>query len=331
MASRRIRVHIENARDNPELFRITPELWHAACNRHRSLARRLDATIGSDDDTLGDALKTADIVIGVPERREDMAQRAPRLRWMHTTSAGVDTILPLDWLPARAALTNNRGAHGVKAEQFMRMAYTLLHIRMPEIIAQQRDRRWRQLFTGSMAGKTALVVGLGDLGQAAVRAGKQLGLRVIGVSRTGKRVPHADKVYRTAALDKMLAQADFVVLAVPLTPETRCLLNSARLDLLRPASGVINIARAPVADYVALRNKLANGELAGAVLDVTEPEPLPAESPLWDTPNLIITPHISCDDGEHYIDITLDLWFENLARFLKGKPLKNRVDPRRGY
>jgi phosphoglycerate dehydrogenase-like enzyme len=331
MPMRKIRVHIENSRNRSELVRITPELWDAACARHRSLARRLDATIGWDSDILGDALKTADIMIGVPARRDDLAQRAPRLRWVHTTSAGVDRFLPLDWLPVRAAFTNNRGAHGIKAEQFMRMAYTLLHTRMPEIIAQQRDRHWRQLFTGSIAGKTALVVGLGDLGQAAVRAGKQLGLRVIGVSRTGKRVARADQVYRTAALDTLLPQADFVVMAVPLTPETRCLLNRARLDLLKPTSGVINIARAPVADHDALRNKLAKGELAGAVLDVAEPEPLPPESPLWDTPNLIITPHISCDDGEQYIDITLDLWFENLARFLSGKALKGRVDPRRGY
>ena len=84
-------------------------------------------------------------------------------------------------------------------------------------------------------------------------------------------------------------------------------------------------------DCTALRDKLVKHELAGAVLDVVEPEPLPAESPFWDTPNLIITPHISCDDSEHYMDLTLDLWFENLARFLKGRPLRNRVDPRRGY
>jgi phosphoglycerate dehydrogenase-like enzyme len=331
MKMRKIRVHIANARNGPEVYRITPELWDAACARHRSLARRLDASIGWDGDILGDALETADILIGMPAYRDDLAQRAPRLRWVHTILAGIDGFLPLDWLPARAQFTNNRGAHGVKAGEYLRMAYTLLHTRMPEIIAQQRVRQWRQLFTGSLAGRTALVVGLGDLGQAAVRAAKQLGLEVIGVSRTGKKVAHARRVYRTTALDKVLPQADFVVIAVPLTPETRCLLNRRRLDLLKPTSGVINIARAPVVDHDALREKLMRGELAGAILDVVEPEPLPPESPLWDTPNLIITPHISCDDSEQYIDITLDLWFENLGRFLNGKALANRVDPRRGY
>ncbi len=100
---------------------------------------------------------------------------------------------------------------------------------------------------------------------------------------------------------------------------------------MSPRACVINIARAPVMDNEALADKLVRGELAGAVLDVVEPEPLPPDSPLWTTPNLVITPHVSCDDSEHYNDITLDLWFANLARFLDGKPLRNRVDPRRGY
>jgi len=331
MAAKKIRVHIENAHHKPELFRITQERWDAACARHRRLASRLNASIGWNGDILDDALKQAEIVIGVPARRERLTERAPRLKWLHATSAGVDSYLPLDWLPRRLAFTNNRGAHGVKAEQYLRMAFTLLHTRMPEIIANQRAHRWQELFSPSIAGKTALIIGLGDLGQGAARAARQLGLEVIGVSRSGKKVPHADEVHRITALDRLLPRADFVVMAVPLTPETRNLLDRARLDLMKPTAGVINIARAPVADYDALRDKLARGELAGAVLDVMDPEPLPPESPLWDTPNLVITPHISCDDGEHYIDITLDLWFENLARFLKGKPLRNRVDPRRGY
>lgn len=331
MRARRIRVHIENTREGTELYRITPALWEAACSRHRRLAQRLDVTIGRDGDILGDALKTAAIMIGVPASRNGLGQRAPCLRWIHTTWAGVDGCMPLDWLPARVAFTNNRGAHGVKAEQYLRMAYTLLHTRMPEIIAQQRNRQWRQVFTGSLAGRTALVVGLGDLGQAAARAARQIGLQVLGVSRSGRKVPGVNRVYRTSALDRLLADADFVVMAVPLTGETQSLLDRARLDRMKRDAGVINIARAQVVDYDALRDKLAKGELAGAVLDVVEPEPLPAESPLWETPNLIITPHISCDDAEHYIDITLDLWFENLARFLNGRALKNRVDPRRGY
>lgn len=327
----RIRLHIENARKKAGIFHITQERWDAACARHRALARRLETTIGWDGDILDQTLAEAAIVIGVPARRENLAARAPALKWIHATSAGVDGFLPLGWLPRGAVFTNNRGAHGVKAEQFMRMAYTMLHTRMPEIIANQRARHWQQLFSSSISGKTALIIGLGDLGEAAARAAKQLALKVIGVRRSRRKSRYADTVHAYSQLDRLLPKADFVVLAVPLTPETRKLLDQRRLDLMKPSAGVINISRAPIADYAALADKLRRNELAGAILDVADPEPLPPDSPLWETPSLIVTPHISCDDGDHYVDISLDLWFANLARFLQNKPLKNRVDPRRGY
>ncbi len=156
-------------------------------------------------------------------------------------------------------------------------------------------------------------------------------MRVIGVRRTAKKSRHADAVHPYSRLDALLPRADFVTLAVPLTAATRNLMSRERLARLKPSAGLINIARAAVADYTALAERLTRGELAGAVLDVVDPEPLPADSPLWDTPNLIITPHISCDDSEHYVDISLDLWFENLERFLLGRALRRRVDPRAGY
>lgn len=328
---RKFRVHIENLRARPLVYHLTEARWAAACARHRALARRVEASIGWDGEILDGALGEADFLIGIRAPLGRLARRAPRLKWIHVTMAGVDRFLPLDWLPPGAVLTNNHGAHGVKAEQYMRMAYTLLNTRMAEIFANQHGRRWQQVFSPSIIGKTALIVGLGDLGQAAARAAKQLGLEVIGVSRSGKKVPGVDTARKSTALDRLLPAADYVVLAVPLTPDTRNLLNRARLDLLKPGATVVNIARAQVLDYEALAGKLRDGTLAGAVVDVVDPEPLPPESPLWNTPNLVITPHISCDDGEHYLDISLDLWFANFARFLKGKPLENRVDPRRGY
>ena len=331
MGSRKFRVHVLNSRSKNALYRITPDQWRAACGRHRSLARRLDASIGWDGPRAAGALGEAELLIGVPAQRARLAQRAPRLTWLHHTSAGVDSLLPLYWLPHGVAFTNNRGAHGAKAEQYMRMAYTMLNCRMPEIMANQRARRWRQVFSPGLPGQTALIVGLGDLGRAAARAARQLGLGVIGVNRTCRKVREADAVHGLARLDALLPLADFVVLAVPLTPDTRHLLDRRRLALLKPGAGVINIARAQVMDNAALATCLARGRLAGAVLDVVEPEPLPHDSLLWKTPNLLITPHVSCDDAEHYNDITLDLWFANLALYLAGKPLKNRVDSRKGY
>jgi phosphoglycerate dehydrogenase-like enzyme len=331
LPARSVHLHIENTRSKASIFHITPERWEAACARHRRLARRLKVTIGWDGDTLDDALATAEVIIGIPQRRDNLVLRAPALRWLHATSAGVDGYLPLDWVPRGVAFTNNRGAHGDKAEQFMRMAFTMLHTRMPEIIANQRARRWQQLFSPTLAGRTALIVGLGDLGEAAARAAKQLRLQVIGVRRTARKSRFADAVYPYRKLDRLLPGADFVVLAVPLTAETSNLLSRGRLALMKPTACVINISRAAVADYVALTEKLQNGDLAGAILDVVDPEPLPANSRLWNVPNLILTPHISCDDAERYVDISLDLWFDNLARFLQQKPLLRRVDPKLGY
>ncbi len=331
MASKKLRLHIENTRKKAGIFHTLPAHWVAACARHRALARHIDVSFGWDGDVLESALADADLVIGVPAQRDNLAQRAPRLKWLHATSAGVDGVLPLTWLPRGVAFTNNSGAHGVKAEQYMIMAYNLLNSRMAAISANQHRHHWEALFSPNIIGKTAVIVGLGDLGEGAARAAKKLGLKVIGVRRSAQKNRHADKVVTYKQLDRVLPLADFVVLAVPLTAETRGLLNARRLDLLKPGAGVVNIGRGPVADYRALEQRLRDGKLGGAVLDVVDPEPLPADSSLWTTPNLIITPHISCDDGEHYIDISLDLWFENLARFRDSKTLKRRIDPKLGY
>ena len=327
----KLHLHVENLRRRAPIYHLSPEDYALAARRHPRLAARLAVTFGWDGDILDTALQTAQVLVGVPENREGLRARAPRLKWIHSSLAGVDRVLPLDWLPPGVTFTNNSGVHGHKAEQYMRMAFTLLHTRMPEILRNQRAHAWRQLFTPTLAGRCALIIGLGDLGTAAAGAAKQLGLKVIGVRRTAKACRHAARVHTFHALDRLLPCADFVVLAVPLTPETRNLLSRERLALLKADCSVINISRAPVMDYAALADRLQAGKLAGAIVDVVDPEPLPPESTLWDIPNLLITPHISCDDLANYPQLTLDLVFENLARLLQHKPLRNRVSRTRGY
>lgn len=328
--ARPLHLHLENFRKRPWLFHVTEERWAAAAKRHRALARRLKVTFGWDGDVLDEALKTADVMINSSPPKERLRERAPRLRWIQTTGAGIDGLLPLDWLPADIALTNNTGAHGAKAEDSCAMAISLLNARLPQLIASQRAHAWQPIFTTPVAGKTVVVIGFGDLGQGAGRAAKKLGARVLAVTRSGKAARPADAAYATKDLDRVLPKADFVVVTTPLTAETRNLLSRERLNLLKPEAGVVNIGRSPVVDYEALREKLEKGELAGAVLDVFQPEPLPADSPFWDTPNLIALPHVSCDDPR-YIEHLLDFWFENLKRFLAGRRLVNTVDRRLGY
>ena len=325
-----LHLHLESFRKRPALFHLTEEHWRDAARRHPALAKRLRVTIGWDGDIIGEALKTADLMINSNPPRENLRKRAPRLRWIQTTGAGIDGLLPFDWLPGDIALTNNRWAHGPKAEDSCAMAISLLNARLPQLMAAQRNHAWQPIYTTPVAGKTVVIIGFGDLGQGAGRAAKKLGARVIAVTRSGRATRPADAVVPVKKIDSVLPKADFVVVATPLTPETRNLLSRSRLDLLKPGAGLVNIGRSPVVDYDALREKLVKGELAGAVLDVFQPEPLPADSPFWDTPNLIALPHVSCDDPR-YIDRLLDSWFENLGRFLGGRPLKNRIDPRRGY
>jgi phosphoglycerate dehydrogenase-like enzyme len=326
----RFHLHLETRRARPEHLKLKESYWAAAAKRHPELAKRLRVTIGWDEEILDEALQTADFMINQHPPKERLDERAPRLRWIQTTGAGIDQLLPLDWLPARIVLTNNRGAHGRKAEDSCTLALLSIHMRALEVMQNQRDRVWKMVLTPPIAGRTAVVVGFGDLGQGAGRAAAKLGLRVIAVTRSGKAEAPADETYPVSRIDEALPLADFLIVTAPITPETRGLIDRRRLDLLKPHAGVINIGRAALMDYAALREKLDRGDLGGAVLDVFDNEPLPADSPWWTTRNTIVTPHISCDNP-NYMDALLDRWFDNFERVLAGEPLRNAIDPHRGY
>ena len=326
----KLHLHLESARKRVALFHLTEDKWAAAAKRHPALARRLRVTVGWDGEIIDEALETADIMIDASPPLERLRERAPRLKWIQTTSAGVDSLMPFDWLPEDIVLTNNSGAHGPKAQDFCAMALLMLNARLPEIIIGQREHRWEPIFSPPIEGRTAVILGFGDLGQAAGRAAKRLGLEVLAVTRSGKAGRPADAAFPVSRIDKVLAKADFVIVTTPLTPETHDLISRERLGLLKPGAGLVNIGRSPIVDYDALAEKLASGAMSGAVLDVFDQEPLPADSPLWTTPNLVITPHVSCDDPR-YIDQFFDTWFANLERFIAGKRLKNVVDRKLGY
>jgi phosphoglycerate dehydrogenase-like enzyme len=323
-------LHLETLRKRPEHLHLTQEAWDAAAARHPELAKRLRVTVGYDDEMLDEALKTADFIVSSFSPRARLREQAPKLKWIQTPGAGIDALLPLDWLPSDVTLTNNRGAHGDKVHDSCALALLAIHMRLPQIGINQRDHVWRQILTPPIAGRTAVLIGFGDLGYGAARAAHALGLRVLAVTRSGTAGPPAERAYSVAAIDEVLPQADFVVITSPLTPETKGLLNRARLDRLKAGAGIINFGRASIVDYPALREKLERGELAGAVLDVFDQEPLPVDSPLWNTRNLIVMPHISCDTPG-YVDRLFDRWFDNFERFLASEPLQNVVDREHGY
>jgi len=331
---KKLHAHFESSSSKSRLFRVEESDIRAACRRHPELARRLKITVGFDGRILADALRTADFMMNSDPPRENLRAMAPRLCWIQTTGAGVDGLLPLDWLPRGITLTNNSGAHAAKAQDSGTMGLLMLNQRIPEVATAQRARQWVHAFSTPIAGKTALVLGFGDVGAAVGCGAKRLGLEVIAVTRSGSlsrpAARHADSVVPVAKLARVIGHADFVVVATPLTPETRNLLDADMLDRMKDGAGLMNIGRAAVVDYDAVRARLADGKLSGAILDVFSPEPLAASSPLWTTPNLMVLPHITCDDPR-YMSYLLDFWFENLARRLAGRKLKNIVEPARGY
>jgi len=175
------------------------------------------------------------------------------------------------------------------------------------------------------------LIGVGNIGSAVGRNCARLGMEVIGVSRHGRPVAEFDRVLTADRLDQVLPKANFVLMATPLTVETNNMLDRHHQSLVKVGAGIINLGRAGTMDYDALVDNLNCGHFSGAIIDVFEPEPLPPTSILWKTHNLLVTPHVSADDGNAYVDMTLDLVFENLKRYLNGQKLNNVVRPELGY
>lgn len=331
MTDKKLRLHIKNNRAGEEVFRITPERLSEARGRHPGIAVDIETFIDWDLDNFESSIASADALVTWELPTDDLARRAPRLRWIHVIGAGVEHLRPLDWLPSGVTLTNNRGVHAAKTAESAVMAVLMQHNNMPKYVTDQRARRWDPWFATPIAGKTVVVVGVGEMGGAAARAFKSLGLRVLGVRRGGRGRRGVDRMAGPEQLRAVLAEADFVHVTLPLTAETEGLIDAAALDAMKPGAGLVNFGRGPVIDHMALAERLEDGRLSGAILDVHDHEPLLKSSPLWDVPNLILTPHVSSDDDVSYIPLTLDLVFDNLSRLRDGRPLRNRVRPRLGY
>lgn len=310
-------------------FAVTEAQWRAAWTRagEPSCSVAFATAASPPGPDLAAALATADTVItGSAIMAELLDQPMPRLEAVFLTAAGVDRLAGRPWPPG-VRLLNNRGVHGAKLREYMLWALLALHLRAPALAASQTAWRWQPVFTPSIATRRLTVVGTGDLGGAAASSGQTLGMQVTGISRQARPHPACRRVLPTASLDAVLAQTDALVLACPLTPATRGLLDARRLALLPSGAHVINVGRGALLDQAALVAALAAGRLGGAVLDVTNPEPPPPDDPLWSAPNLILTPHVAADDPAIYNDASLDLFFATIDQ--ENPP--NLVDLTLGY
>jgi len=323
-------LHIDNDSALGRVFEVTPERLDAVMERFPDVAERLRVTIAYDGDDYDRHMATAEALLCWKPPLEDFAQRAPKVRIVHASGAGIEYFVPFTWLPEGVAFINNRGVHGERANEYAIMAVLMLNNRVPEMVTSQREGRWRQAFNTSVSGKTLLVVGVGSVGGGVATWAKRFGMRVIGVRRSGQPHDSVDEMHKPDNLAELVARADFVICTAPATSASRALIGAKEIAAMRPGCGIVNYSRAQVMDYEALRQRLERREVS-AILDVFDPEPLEEDSPLWQTPNLIITPHCSSDDTEAYIPKTLDLMFGNLRRHFRGEALVNRVDPKLEY
>jgi glyoxylate/hydroxypyruvate reductase A len=325
-----LHIHFDSRRSADPVFHLTRQLCEEALARAPDLAGKIHMTTSWDLEGIAETLQSADMLVGFRMPKEAI-RTAPKLSNIHLIGAGVEHLRPMDWVPGSVTITNNRGIHRQKAAEFIVMALLVLNNRLQTLVRAQAERRWAPIFTTQAAGKTVLIVGAGELGSAGGRAAAALGLHVVGIRRSAQPQPGFAEMHGPDALHALLPRADFVVVTTPSTALTDGLFGPAEFDLMKPGAGFVNFGRARVCDYAALAERLRSGRLAGAVLDVFDPEPLPAESELWTLPNLIITPHCSSDDAEGYVPATLDLVFDNAARLLRGETLRNAVDTAREY
>lgn len=290
--------------------------------RGRALVRRA-ATPAEAAPSIGEA----EIIFGWNVPRE-LWPKAGRLRWVQATGAGVDWALVPE-LPPEVVLTRAPGVFGPWMTEYVLGWCLWVTQRMAAYREAQRHRRWiDHVLPDRLRGKTLVVVGLGDIGRAIARAARALGMRVLGVSRSGRPVRGVERVWRPAGLERALREADFAVVVVPLSEATRGLVGARALGALPPSAWLLNVARGEVVDEPALLEALRSRRIAGAILDVFATEPLPALHPFWGLDNVVLTPHIS---GPSTPEEIAPVFNDNLARYLAGRPLRHVVDRRRGY
>jgi phosphoglycerate dehydrogenase-like enzyme len=281
---------------------------------------------------IAECLKPAEVIIGWPRLPQAALDAAVSLRWLQTASAGIDRADPEVF--KHITMTNASGVAAVAMAEYVIGMILMFAKGFPHLMRRQQAREWDRTFEGrEVWGSTCGIVGMGAIGGETARRAKALGMRVLATRRSvSERTPDelADELLPSSDLPYLLGESDYVVVAAPLTPETRHLIGADELRQMKRTAVLINVGRGPIIDEEALIAALRDGTIAGAGLDVTYKEPLPEESPLWGMDNVVITPHISADTPI-YADRTADIVCDNLRRYLAGEPLRNIVDLVRGY
>jgi phosphoglycerate dehydrogenase-like enzyme len=255
---------------------------------------------------------------------------AERLRLLQVFGAGVDGVLPAPDLGPAVVVANQRGMSAEPMAEFGLTLILALMKRLPGVVAAQHERAWRRALPRRVAGSTLAILGLGAIGAALAERAAALGMRVVATQRQPKAHPAVERIESPEGTDALLAEADVVVLLVPLTQATRGWFSAERIARMKRDAYLVNLARGGIVDETALAEALREGQIAGAAFDVFATEPLPPESPLWDTPGLWVTPHMAGAFPE-ILDETARRFAENVERVERGEPALNPIDREQGY
>ncbi len=266
----------------------------------------------------------------------DLAEVAPNLRWVQGSMAGAGEVAKkAGLLETDVVVTTASGVYSGPLAEFVVMAMLQHAKNLDRLRRDKAERVWRQIYTDTLEGKTLCIVGMGNVGRVIAERVRPFGTRVVGVKRTVRDDDlawrHADELYPTGRLHDTLSEADYVAVTLPGTPETRHLVDAEAIGAMKPGAYFANVGRGTVVDEGALVEALKGGHLSGAALDVFEVEPLPRESPLWELPNVIVSPHATDMVPALINERQTDLFCENLRRYLTGEHLVNVLDKRLLY
>ncbi len=290
---------------------------------------------GVDEETRAETkrlLAPAEVLFAPSRIPGEYLAAAPRLRWFQTIAAGIDRF-PAEGNRPGLVVTNVRGMAAVAIAEYVIGVMVMLVKGLHQSARDQAAGQWKWRFTGELRGKTVGIVGMGAIGRETARRARAFQMRVLATRRTLTQAaadPDCDELLPHTRLDRLLAESDYLVLCLPLTPETRQAIGAAELKQMKPTAFLINIARGEVVDQEALIAALKDGTIAGAALDVFDPEPLPADSPLWAMENVIVTPHVS-GAVERYGHRAAEIFIANLRRYLAGEPVDRQVNLQLGY
>ena len=260
--------------------------------------------------------------------------KAPKVKWMHSRSAGLDSLLFPELVESPVPLTNGRGVFSASLGEFALAAILYFAKDFRRMIRNQMAGRWEQFDVHEISGQTVGIVGYGDIGRAAAMRARAMGMRILALKRHGAPVysvdPLVDRIYYPEQRCEMIALCDYIVVATPLTPETRGFIGEAEFAAMKPEAVVINVGRGPVIDEPAMLRALQENRIKGAGLDVFTEEPLPAGHPFYKMENVLLSPHCA-DHTMDWLDQAMQFFIENFRRYSKGEPLRNVVDKKLGY